>query len=214
MSCDRISWEDDPEFAELMATSDEELLRKVAERGGDIPALVRAVKVQIAESLSEATRPPPREAGRPPLAHTDALSSWFRGQARARPAAQHIPLRIALDDAIADLDLEPVSYLMVLVHRWTLGQAAEAAQEYRCWLQSGRDRPDEVILPSAEAHLFWQCHMMTRRYQEQMQEIFAGGLPCALCGASVKPPAASVQPQRPPTPGQADWRRRTRGRRR
>jgi hypothetical protein len=81
--------------------------------------------------------------------------------------------RSALDEDIAGLDLEPISYLAVLNERWDLPKVDAIELEYRCWLQCVRDYPEEVIVPSFDCDLFWHQHVLyLELYLEQMQRIF------------------------------------------
>jgi hypothetical protein len=179
--CGPTPYDDDPELAALMATPDDVLLREAREKGLNIRALVKAMKIQIAERLGEVTRPSPRDAGRPPLARTEALAGWFRDRVRVHPGMQSRPTRIALDADIADLDLGPISYLLVLEQGWTLGRAATGEQDYRCWLQWVRDCPDTVIRPDADVNRYWECHRLSSdRYQSQIEQLFEGRLPRTL----------------------------------
>jgi hypothetical protein len=76
------------------------------------------------------------------------------------PAVQEHNSRCALDNDIAGLNLEPISYLAVLNERWGLEKVDTIEFEYRCWLQCVRDFPGELLVPSFDCDLYWHCHIL------------------------------------------------------
>jgi hypothetical protein len=92
-------------------------------------------------------------------------------------AAASPDVRTELDEDIAGLDLEPISYLAVLNERWDLAKVDAMELEYRCWLQCVRDFPQEVIVPSFDCDLYWHCHILyLGLYLEQTTRLFGAPL--------------------------------------
>jgi hypothetical protein len=89
------------------------------------------------------------------------------------PALQERRTRCGLDEDIAGLDLESISYLAVLNERWDLDKVDAIELEYRCWLQCVRDFPEETVVPSFDCDLYWHQHILyLGLYLEQMHRIF------------------------------------------
>jgi hypothetical protein len=85
--------------------------------------------------------------------------------------------RTALDDDIAELNLEPVSFLAVLKERWGVEKVDSIELEYRCWLQCVRDFPDELLVPSFDCDLYWHHHILCLGlYLEQTTQLFGRAL--------------------------------------
>lgn len=81
--------------------------------------------------------------------------------------------RRALDRDIADLDLEPISYLVAMEQPWPLHKLDAVELEYRCFLQLVRDHPARCIVPSRDCDLYWHAHILTlERYLGDCQALF------------------------------------------
>jgi len=91
-----------------------------------------------------------------------------RGQARPDPSC-----RCALDQDIADLNLEPISYLVAMEQPWPLEKLDATEFEYRCFLQLVRDYPEDNIVPSRDCDTYWHAHILALGlYLEHCQTIF------------------------------------------
>jgi hypothetical protein len=82
-------------------------------------------------------------------------------------------VRTSLDEDIAGLNLDPVSFLAVRTHGWDLKTVDAIEMEYRCFLQCVRDFPEEVIVPPMDVDLYWHCHILSLgMYLEQTTRLF------------------------------------------
>jgi hypothetical protein len=82
-------------------------------------------------------------------------------------------VRTSLDDDIASLNLDPISFLAVRTHGWNLQTVDTIEMEYRCFLQCVRDFPEEVIVPRMDVDLYWHCHILSLgMYLEQTTRLF------------------------------------------
>jgi hypothetical protein len=106
-------------------------------------------------ALSSAVRVEP-PAGPAPPGGTLELSRVSAGPT----PTQDRETRSALDEDIAGLHLEPVSYLAVLSERWGLDKVDAIELEYRCLLQCVRDFPEQLLAPSLDCDLYWHCHIL------------------------------------------------------
>jgi hypothetical protein len=81
--------------------------------------------------------------------------------------------RWTLDAEIAELNLEPIAFLVALTERWRVERIDAAELEYRCFLQLARDFPDRPLAPSRDVDIFWHCHVLTLGlYLEHCQKVF------------------------------------------
>ncbi len=85
--------------------------------------------------------------------------------------------RCALDQDIAALDLEPVSYLVAMEQPWSLQKLDATEFEYRCFLQLVRDYPQDNIVPSRDCDTYWHAHILALGlYLEHCQKLFGNAL--------------------------------------
>jgi hypothetical protein len=93
------------------------------------------------------------------------------------PAAPELLPRCALDRDIAELNLEPISYLVALEQDWSLDRLDDTELEYRCFLQLVRDHPDDTIVPSRDCDTYWHNHILALGlYLEHCQALFGAPL--------------------------------------
>jgi hypothetical protein len=192
----------DPKLAKLLATSDNDLIREAEKEGHNVPALVQAMKVRIAEKLSEVSGSLPKDPNRQTKANGVTVT-WYREQARAGKGAR---LRIALEHKISRIDLGPVSYLAILQHGWSQEEVSTVEQRYRCWLQDIHDSSDAVPVSDEEVDLYRQCHLMISGHEVQMRSVFGDSLPSALYTGTVSPGSPPAgKPQGPARSPQPHW---------
>ena len=86
--------------------------------------------------------------------------------------------RRALDRDIAELDLEPISYLVARDQpSWSLAKLDRTELAYRCFLQLVRDYPQDSIAPSPDCDLYWHCHILALElYLQHCEALFGGPL--------------------------------------
>lgn len=82
-----------------------------------------------------------------------------RKRAQFRTVLGEAP-RSALDSDISGLNLEPVSHLVAMEQPWSIERLDAAEAEYRCFLQSVRDVPDEPMVPSRDCDIYWHAHIL------------------------------------------------------
>jgi hypothetical protein len=158
--------DNDLELQKLLTISDEELLKEARDEGIDVPAVVRAMRKRIADKLRAAQ--PVQAAGHFAVRGMAAKESTWEPREEPRR-------RVPLDPDIAGLELETISYLAVLQHRWSDGKVSVVEQEYRGWLQLIRNlgRMGAAITPSADCHRYWECHIQhATQYLAQTTALF------------------------------------------
>lgn len=80
------------------------------------------------------------------------------------------------DQAINNLDLEPIKYKLVVEDNdtgMTMAEADELGEKYRAFLYLSKKYPDKNIVPSKEVDIFWHAHILdTYKYQIDSENIF------------------------------------------
>jgi hypothetical protein len=78
---------------------------------------------------------------------------------------------------LRELDLNPVRYLLRRQHQWPLERILRAEEEFLDFLLAVRGNPEQPLMPTAEADLFWHCLLLIGPlYMSICDHVFGGRL--------------------------------------